>query len=53
MREKTGKNSYCNSQKNPRIPRAVDILFPHTKGCGNAIHIRNEKISPCNFSINP
>ena len=29
------------------------ISFLHTKRCGNAILVRNEGISPHNFSINP
>ena len=29
------------------------VSFLHTKGYGNAIHVRNEEISLCNFSINP
>ena len=32
------------------IPRAVEILFLHTKECWNVIPVRNEEISPCNFS---
>ena len=35
------------------FPRAVEISFLHIKGCGNAIPVRNEEISPCNFTINP
>ena len=35
------------------FPWAVEISFLTTKGCWNAIPVRNEDISLCNFSINP
>ena len=35
------------------FPWAVEISFLHTKRCGNVIPVRNEEISPYNFSINP
>ena len=34
------------------FPRAVEISFLYIKGCGNAIPVRNEDISPPKFSIN-
>ena len=33
--------------------RALEISFLQTKGGGNAISVRNEEISPSNFSIDP
>ena len=36
-----------------KIPSAVEIQFLHTQACGNAIPVRNEEISPYNFSIIP
>ena len=40
---------------NLKRPTNVIGVFPHLhkKGCGNVIPVKNEQISPCNFSINP
>ena len=35
------------------FPWAMEISFLHTKGCGIAISVRNEEISPYNISIYP
>ena len=43
--------SLCNAYIT--LCRNGAILFLNTKGCGHAIPVRNEEISPCNFSINP
>ena len=31
----------------------ISTSFLFTKGCRNAIPVRNEEISPCKYSINP
>ena len=44
-----GKKLWTEVKDHHYFPRAVEIAFLHTKGCGDAIPIRNERISPCNF----
>ena len=47
------KNEAFRTSDNHFFPWAVEISVFHTNGYGNAIPVRNEEISPCNFSINP
>ena len=46
------KKWWPRTSVNNFFPWAVAILFLHTKGCGNAIPVKYEEISPCIFSIN-